>query len=317
MGASALPQTVGIIGLGLMGQSVAGRLIGAGYRVCGYDLKAEARARAATQGVDAVPDARDVASRASVILLCLFSSDDRRRLLWGDQALAESLRRRSLLLDISTGRPADLVEDHWCLLPLGVRLVDTCISGSSERVAEGQAVALIGDREDSAPYAGVLAAFCKAQFYLGNPGAGCTAKLVVNTAMGLNRLVVAETLSLAVRLGLDPTKTLDILRAGDAHSRAMDTKAPRMAERDYLPAAARLSQHAKDVDLILELAGQVGAPMPLSNVHQFLLSQLSVRGLGDFDNAAIYEAFAPETDDAGGAGRTNTGGSPQPRGNPP
>lgn len=67
MGANALPQTVGIIGLGLMGQAVAGRLVGAGYRVCGYDLKAEARARAAAQGVDAVPDARDVASAGSTV----------------------------------------------------------------------------------------------------------------------------------------------------------------------------------------------------------------------------------------------------------
>jgi len=295
MGASALPRTVGVIGLGLMGQAVAGRLVGAGYRVCGYDLKAEARQRAAAQGVDAVPDARDVAGRASAVFLCLFSSDDRRRLLWGDQALAESLRRGTDLLDVSTGRPTDLVEDHWRLLPLGVRLVDACISGSSERVAEGQAVALVGDREDGAPYAELLASFCRTQFYLGRPGDGCTAKLVVNTAMGLNRLVVAETLGLATRLGLDAAQTLDILRASDAHSRAMDVKGPRMAERSYLPAAARLSQHAKDVDLILELAAQIGAPMPLSNVHQFLLSQLTVRGLGDLDNAAIYEAFAPES----------------------
>jgi len=300
-----------------MGQAIAGRLARAGYRVCGYDLKAEARQRAAAQGVDAVPDARDVASRASAVFLCLFSSDDRRRLLWGDQALAESFRRGTVLLDISTGRPADLVEDHWRLLPLGVRLVDACISGSSERVAEGQAVALIGDCEEDSTCAELLATFCKALFYLGAPGSGCTAKLVVNTAMGLNRLVVAETLGLATRLGLDPVQVLDVLRAGDAYSRAMDTKGPRMAERSYIPAAARLSQHAKDVDLILELAGQVGAPMPLSNAHQFLLGQLTVRGLGDLDNAAIYEAFAPETDDAEEAGRASSGGSTQPHEDPP
>lgn len=287
------PRRVGIIGLGLMGRAMAGRLLAAGWSVCGYDIAAAARGAAAELGVDVLPNARAVAAETQTIMLSLMTSEDRRRLCWGDQNLAAALQTGTVLLDTTTARPEDILEDHARLAASGVRLVDVCLSGSSQVAAEGRSLALIGGRAADAGYRDLLSAFCKAQYYFDTPGQGNRAKLIVNLVFGLNRLVLAEALGLAEHAGFDLNTILEILRSGETHSVAMDTKGPKMVSGVYEPAVARLAQHAKDVGLILEYARQVGAETPVSEVHAGLINALVERGLGDLDNAAIFEVYRP------------------------
>jgi 3-hydroxyisobutyrate dehydrogenase-like beta-hydroxyacid dehydrogenase len=104
--------------------------------------------------------------------------------------------------------------------------------------------------------------------------------------------VLAEGLAFAKRTGVSQKVALQILKAGAAYSRVMDTKGAKMLARDFAP-QARLSQHLKDVRLILKLGRQRGAKLPLSSVHQRLLAALARHGFADADNSAIIEAFAP------------------------
>jgi len=275
-----------------MGRAMAGRFIAAGHAVCGYDRREEACREAAALGVEILPDAQAVAKAASPVFLSLLTSQQRHELLWGAQAMAGALERGALLLDTTTGRPEDTVADAQRLDAHGVRLVDVSVSGSSQTVAEGRAVAIIGDTEaGAARYAHLIATFCKAQFCMGAPGQGNRVKLIVNLVMGLNRLVLAEALALAEKGGFDLRVVLDILRAGDSHSVAMDTKGPKMVAGSYEPVAARLAQHAKDVDLILQYAETVGADVPVTALHAEMLRRALERGVGELDNAAIFEAY--------------------------
>jgi len=123
---------------------------------------------------------------------------------------------------------------------------------------------------------------------VGPGGSGATAKLVTNLVLGLNRLALAEGLALGERAGMNPAQVLEVLRAGAAYSRVMDAKGDKMVARDY-STQARLSQHRKDVGLILELAGRVGAVTPTTELHWELLTRGMEGGLGDLDNAAIAE----------------------------
>jgi 3-hydroxyisobutyrate dehydrogenase len=115
-------------------------------------------------------------------------------------------------------------------------------------------------------------------------------KLVVNLVLGLNRAVLAEGLTLARHLELDLPQTLAVLKAGAAYSTVMDAKGAKMLSGDFAP-QARLSQHAKDVRLILAAAGQSGVDLPLSQVHRELLERALAAGLGELDNSAIFRAF--------------------------
>lgn len=280
---------LGVIGLGLVGSAIAERLLDAGHRVHGFDLDGAACVCAAQRGVQVQGDAVSVAEKASTLFLCLMTSDDRRALLWGDQALAQALKPSTLLLDVATSRPADIVADAERLAP--VKLVDVCLSGSSEVIRRGEALALVGDAEENAGYRSLLAAFTKAQYFFDQPGEGNRMKLIVNMAFGLNRLVLAETLGLARKAGFDLNTVLEVLKNGETYSVCMDTKGPEMVSGVYEPPVARLAQHAKDVALILELARETGAITPVSDLHAQLLQELLEAGAGSLDNAAIFKAY--------------------------
>src|SRR5262245_46949738 len=115
-------------------------------------------------------------------------------------------------------------------------------------------------------------------------------KLVLNLALGLNRAVLAEALGFAMSQGLDGWRALEILKEGPAYSRAMDTKGEKMLRGDFQP-EARLSQHLKDVGLILETGARCGARLPLSALHREILEAVERDGFGGEDNSAVMRAF--------------------------
>ncbi len=283
---------LGIIGLGLVGQAMAKRLLAEGHEVCGYDLAEGACGTAQALGVEVCREACLVAGQIDTLFLSLMTSENRRALLWGEQAAAQSLRPGTTILDTTTARPEDIREDHTRLAAQDVRLIDVCLSGSSQDIAEGNALALVGDTEQGAAYAPLLSAFTKAQYYFGAPGKGNEAKLIVNLVMGLNRLVLAEALGLASKAGFELEPVLEVLKAGGTYSAAMDTKGPKMIAGAYEPAVARLAQHAKDVALILEYARSVDAEVPVSEVHEKIIRAVAESGAGALDNAAIFEAYS-------------------------
>jgi len=283
---------LGIIGLGLLGKAIARRLMAAGYQVCGYDI-AEAACRGAQDlGVEVLQNARQVAEKVDTLLLSLMTSENRRALLWAEQAVAGALRPGALVLDTTTARPDDTVADHARLAKQEVRLVDVCVSGSSQVVAEGRALALVGDKKADATYHALLESFSKAQYYFDAPGQGNRAKLIVNLVLGLHRLALAEALGLAAKGGFDLHTVLEILKEGGTYSVVMDTKGPHMLAGVYDPAVARLAQHAKDVRLILEYAQEVGASVPVSELHSRLIQGAVDAGAGELDNAAIFKAYS-------------------------
>lgn len=113
---------------------------------------------------------------------------------------------------------------------------------------------------------------------------------MLNLVLGLNRAVLAEGISFAKSSGIDAALALEILKAGPAYSKAMDVKGKKMLSGDFAP-EARLSQHLKDVGLILEQARKQGRSLPLSELHRTLLEKAEAAGYGAADNSAILKAW--------------------------
>ncbi len=127
-------------------------------------------------------------------------------------------------------------------------------------------------------------------FYMGAGGSAAKMKLISNLVLGLNRAVLAERLAFAAAIGVDPAAALEVLKGSMAYSRAMDVKGRKMLEGDF-SVHARLSQHSKDVRLMLQEATAAGMTLPLSAAHQQLLELAEREGLGDLDNSAIIRVF--------------------------
>jgi 3-hydroxyisobutyrate dehydrogenase-like beta-hydroxyacid dehydrogenase len=205
--------------------------------------------------------------------------------------IEDALRAGMLVVDTTTGDPQSAAALGANLAGRGIRYLDATIAGSSAQVSAGQVVVMAGGQKQAFDAAGeLLATFAADSYHVGPWGSGSRMKLVVNLVLGLNRAVLAEGITLAAALGLDLERALDILRSSAAYSRVMDTKGTKMLTGDFEP-QARLSQHLKDVRLILAAAERTGTELPLSLLHRELLERLEGAGFGELDNSAIIRAF--------------------------
>ena len=279
---------VGIIGLGLLGGAIAQRLIVQGVSVAGYDILADKRdALSNSQGV-AMSDAQAMFDGCDEILLSLPTSDIVR-------ALLNSVHPRpgTLILDTTTGDPVAMQSFGEELRSKGVEYCDATIAGSSQEALRGEVLVMVGGEVDPVERGRpLLERFATSVIHVGPCGSGARMKLVVNLVLGLNRLVLAEGLAFAEACGVDPDRALTVLLSGPAASQVMRTKGPKMLRGDYAP-VARLSQHLKDVRLILDQGRKQQVDLPVSTLHERLLADLEACGFGNEDNSAIRRAFRP------------------------
>ena len=279
---------VGLIGLGLMGSALADRLLGAGQCVIGWDIDAGRRSVLRERGGDAARDAQDVFSRCSRVVLSLPSHREVGDVL---RAAGATLGAGLTIIDTTTGDPASTEELARSMNEQGVIYLDATISGSSAQVRAGSGTLMVGgDAGTIAACSDIFALIGSQTFHTGRAGTGARMKLVTNLVLGLNRAALAEGLTFAEAIGLDPALSLAVMRGSLAYSRIMDTKGERMIYGEFAP-DARLSQHLKDVRLIVGIGQHAGLPMPLSTAHRNTLEEAETAGYGELDNSAIIKVL--------------------------
>lgn len=284
--AAGSQETVGLIGLGLMGTALAERLLAAGFAVAGWDVDGTRGAALARIGGKSIPTGADIFSGCERVLLSLPNLDVVAEVLG-----AVEIRPGQLIIDTTTGGHDQAMAMGAMVAAKGGTYLDATVSGSSAQVRLGEVTVMVGGTlEGFQRAADLLRAFAREVFHVGPCGNGAKMKLVTNLVLGLNRAALAEGLAFAAALGLKPGAALEILQHSMAYSRIMDTKGPKMVAHDFEP-QARLSQHLKDVRLMLEAAEKAGASVPLSEVHAELLQQAEAMGLGAMDNSAILRVF--------------------------
>ncbi|MCL4782087.1 MAG: NAD(P)-dependent oxidoreductase [Bryobacterales bacterium] len=286
-------ETIGFIGVGLLGTALATRFARAGFSIHGFDPAPSSSDRLAALGGSSAPSPEAVVQRCRRIFFSLPGPGEVRETI---ATLLPSLPPGGTILDTTTGDPAD-VERHAALLHAnGIHYLDCEIGGSSKQAAAGEAIVICGGSEDAfAAARDLLDVLSPKVFHTGAAGTGTRMKLALNIAIGLHRAVMAESLAFAEKNGIEAGRALEILKAGPAYSRAMDVKGMKMLSRDYTP-EARVAQHLKDVRLILETGGGVGARLPLSELHRQLLEEAVERGFASLDNSSVIELFRnPDT----------------------
>ena len=275
---------VGLIGLGLIGLALAERLLQAGQRVVGWDIDPERVALLGEAGGDRAAGAQEVFSCCRRVLLSLPSHREVAALV---AAAGASLSAGLTIIDTTTGDPAGAEELAGVLGQRGITYLDATISGSSAQVRTGAVTLMVGgDAAAVAASSDIFQAIGQQTFHTGSAGTGAKMKLVTNLVLGLNRAALAEGLVFASSLHLDPQLTLAVMRGSAAYSKIMDTKGERMIHGNFAP-DARLSQHLKDVRLIVDIGTRAGLPMPLSVAHQAVLEQAEAAGCGELDNSSL------------------------------
>jgi 3-hydroxyisobutyrate dehydrogenase-like beta-hydroxyacid dehydrogenase len=282
---NTINKTIGIVGLGLMGTALTERLLEHGYATTVWNRSREKAEPLLAKGATWSDNPLRTCSR---VIISLYTTDVVDDVL---SQMADGLRPGQILLDTTTGEPNGSAALGAELALRGVHYLDAPISGSSEQTRRGDVTIIVGGSAEAFDAChDLLECMAKKVFHVGPCGSAAKMKLVSNLVLGLNRAALAEGLAFAGAIGLDQKAALDVLVGSMAYSRTMDTKGAKMLAGDFRT-QARLSQHLKDVRLILDLAEAAGICVPLSETHRRLLEQCESNGYGDADNSAIIHAF--------------------------
>jgi 3-hydroxyisobutyrate dehydrogenase-like beta-hydroxyacid dehydrogenase len=280
---------VGLIGVGLMGQVFARRLMDAGFGVVGYDVDPEKGKLLAAAGGEAVATIADVAKRCPVVMVVVFSTDQVEDVLENQILPAVGEDSGKIVLCASTCDPERLSALGERVSARGIRFLETPVSGTSKEVERGTGTGLIGgDPALATEVKPVLDALYARMFHIGGFGDGSRAKLAINLILGINRTALAEGLVFAERVGLDTAKFFDVVKASAAYSRVMEGKGPKMLRGDYSP-EGMVAISLKDATLMRDQGRKAGQQLPMLETYRGLLEACANGGGDQLDNSSVIE----------------------------
>jgi 3-hydroxyisobutyrate dehydrogenase-like beta-hydroxyacid dehydrogenase len=291
-----MKQRIGFVGVGLMGGWLARHLLSAGFLVTAHDIDpAKVKAIVQAGGVKAKSPDR-IAAQVDVIIMSLPNSTIVNDVVKNSLKLFDTGRKGLIVLDATTADPDMSVELSSQLRQKGIEMLDSTISGTSDMCAVKDTIFMVGGKKEIFEACEpIFAAMSREWIYMGDNGSGAVIKLIVNLVLSLNRMALAEGLTLAKKAGLDQGQTLGVLKKSAAFSKIMDQKGDRMVNRQFLPPAGHLAIHYKDVRLMLALGAKLDCPLPLLSLDAQALASEMCKGRGQWDSSDIisfYDALA-------------------------
>lgn len=280
-----MADSVGIIGLGIMGGAISKNLIERGWKVFGTDIDPGKRAALTAAGGSACASTADVCANAPVILTSLPSPAALASVAADIAATAEP----RIVVETSTMALSDKLAFHDTLTAAGHTALDCTLSGTGAQAANRDLVIYAsGDRAAIATQQALFADFARAAYDLGAYGNGTRMKFVANLLVAIHNVAAAEAMLLADAAGLDAQTVLEVAASGAGASRMFDMRAPMMAARNYTPATMKVSTWQKDMDVIGAFARDLGLKLPLFETTAPIYTEALRRGLGDADTAAVF-----------------------------
>jgi len=290
-----MSESVGFIGLGIMGQGMAHNLLKAGFNLTVWNRTISKMQPLIDAGARGAESPADVAARADIIITCVSDTPDVEAVILGEDGVIHGARDGALVIDCSTISPHTTIEIAKQLSEKNVTMLDAPISGGSEGAANGTLSIMVGgDADDFNRAQAIFTAMGKTITHVGGQGAGQTVKLVNQILVVINMLAVSEALLFAQAGGLDLEKTLEAVSGGAAGSWMLSNRGPQCIDRDWRPGFT-IDLQQKDLRLVLEAADQMGVPaMGTSMVFQ-MYRTLQQQGLGAEGNHALIKALEKMT----------------------
>jgi len=277
---------VGFIGLGNMGEPLAGFVRKAGFPLVVHDLRREAAASLVAQGAEWADSPCEVAARCEAICICVPGPPEMQAVTIGTGGVLEGIGAGSVVIDHTTNAPAVVREVGAALAARGAHLLDAPLDGGREGALEGQLTLFVGgDQAVLARAKPVLDTFSRSVVWVGELGAGSVTKLVHNAlAMSID-LLLAECLSLGAKAGVAVPRLVEAFREGCIVSQNMTftKRMPATLFRGDFTARFALALAYKDFRLTDELARQHGVPTRLLDLCRTELLEAMNRGWGDQD----------------------------------
>ncbi|HEB65860.1 MAG TPA: NAD(P)-dependent oxidoreductase [Chloroflexi bacterium] len=286
-----MQETIGFIGLGIMGSGMSRNLLKAGFPLVVWNRTASKMTPLVEAGAQPAVSPADLASRAEVVITCVSNTADVEEVILGENGVVHGARPGTLVIDMSTISPSAAQEIAAQLAQKGIHMLDAPISGGSEGAANGTLSIMVGGEapnvERAMPY---FRAMGKTITHVGGHGAGQMVKLVNQILVVGNALAMSEALLFAQAGGVDLEKTLQAVSGGAAGSWMLSHRGPQIIARDWRPGFT-IDLQQKDLRLVLEEADRRGVPVLMTAQVFNLYRTLQQAGLGGEGNHALIKAL--------------------------
>ncbi len=282
-----MPQSIGFIGLGIMGQPMALNLVKAGHRVTAFNRtrsKAEPLERA---GARMASSPAEAARGADIVMTIVSDSAAVEEVVLGKGGVLETIRSGAVLIDSSTISPTLSRKIACHVAGRGARMLDAPVTGSKHGAEKGELTFMIGgEREVLDRVLPILQVLGKKHIYCGANGAGLSAKLAQNAIQATMVEVFCEGLVLAAKAGVQPQTMFEIIQSSMARASLTDFKAPFIFKGDFTPYFPLKLMH-KDLELAMEAAYAQNVTMPAAAAVKEVYGAAKAQGKGDMDYAAV------------------------------
>jgi len=282
------PRRVAFIGLGVMGEPMAGHLAAAGHRVAVYNrTAAKAEQWMKAHGGSAHASPREAAQQADFVFACVGNDDDLRSVALGQNGAFAGMRRGSIFVDHTTASADVARELHARARALELHFVDAPVSGGQAGAVNGTLTVMCGG--DGAPFETmkpIAMSYAKAVTRIGEAGAGQLAKMVNQVCIAGMVQGLAEAIAFGQRAGLDMKLVLDVIAKGAAQSWQMDNRGQTMID-DRFDFGFAVDWMRKDLGLVLDAARQSGAQLPVTALVDQFYADMQARGGGRWDTSSL------------------------------
>jgi len=285
-----MQETVGFIGLGVMGRPMAKHILDRGFPVVVHNRSPKAQDELTAVGARAAGSAAEVARQCTVIITMVPDTPDVERVLTAEDGVLAGLAAGSVVIDMSSISPVVAKRLAALVAERGSVMLDAPVSGGEIGAINGTLSIMVGG--DAAALTRVRPILeCMGQpekvIHVGaEPGSGQTCKVCNQIAIGGALAGVSEALALAKKAGVDPVRVREALLGGFASSRVLEVHGERLIKGNFVP-GFRTALYQKDLRLATETAAANGVALPATALVSQLVNALVASGGKDLDYSAI------------------------------
>ncbi|NOU92093.1 NAD-binding protein [Paenibacillus sp. LMG 31456] len=289
MGLNKEQTVIGLVGTGVMGKSMAGHFIKAGFEVHVYNRTKAKAEELLEQGAKWQDSPGQLAQHCNVIITMVGFPSDVEEVYLGEQGILRNAKPNSYLIDMTTSSPALAVKIYEAALEQKMISLDAPVSGGDVGAKEARLSIMVGGAKEA--FDAVLPLFeiiGKNIVYQGQAGAGQHTKMCNQIAIASNMIGVCEALVYAKKAGLDPSTVLKSIESGAAGSWSLSNLAPRIIAENFDP-GFYVKHFIKDMGIALQAAEEMKLDMPGLSLAKSLYEQLAAIGEENSGTQALYK----------------------------
>ncbi|MEW4285081.1 NAD(P)-dependent oxidoreductase [Priestia koreensis] len=284
-------QTVGFIGTGVMGKSMASHLMKAGHEVHVYTRTKEKAVELIESGAVWCETPKEVAQTSDVIITMVGYPSDVEEIYLGENGLLAHAKKGTYFIDMTTSKPSLAVRIHEKANEQGMFSLDAPVSGGDVGAREATLTIMVGGDENAFQACKPILELLGSNVILqGDAGAGQHTKMCNQIAIASNMMGVSEAIVYAEKAGLNPEVVLQSISSGAAGSWSLSNLAPRMIKGDFEP-GFYIKHFIKDMGIALEEAEAMNMDVPGLQQAKKLYDSLAAQGKADKGTQALYELY--------------------------